>query len=245
MDAYRPGTYGDAFADVYDDWYPGRDEPEAVADLVEAVREGDRVLELGVGTGRLALPLAARGRAVFGVDTSAAMLSRLADRDQSHGRVLVARADMVQLPFAPGAFAVAFVAYNTLFNLPDIESQRWCLDAVAHSLAPGGALVIEAFVPRPDDESIQGVAVRDITIDRVVMTASRLDHLDQTITGQHIEIHESGIRLRPWFLHYLHPHQIDELAAAAGLQLERRFAGWHDEPFVDDSESHVSVYRRT
>jgi hypothetical protein len=115
---------------------------------------------------------------------------------------------------------------------------------VGNCLAPGGAFVVEAFVPRPDDESVQGVAVRDIAIDRVVMTASRLDHVDQTITGQHIEIRESGIRLRPWFLHYLHPEQIDELAAAAGLHLEQRFAGWHREPFDDDSDAHVSVYRR-
>ncbi len=245
MDGYRPATYGDAFADVYDEWYPGLNDPEAVADLLDELRDGARVLELGVGTGRLARPLAARGRAVFGVDTSAAMLSRLVDHDRSNRRVLAARADMGQLPFAPGAFALAFVAYNTLFNLPDLESQHRCLASVARSLSLGGALVVEAFVPRPEDESVQGVAVRDITIDRVVMTASRLDHVDQTITGQHIEIRESGIRLRPWFLHYLHPAQIDELAAAVGLEFEQRFAGWHHEPFDDTSDTHVSVYRRT
>ena len=203
------------------------------------------MLELGVGTGRLARPLAARTATVFGVDASAAMLSRLVGHLETDATIHGVRADMARLPFASGTFALAFVAYNTLFNLPDLDSQRWCFDSVASCLATGGAFVIEAFVPRPDDESVQGVAVRDIAIDRVVMTASRLDHVDQTITGQHIEIRESGIRLRPWFLHYLHPEQIDELAATAGMPLEKRFAGWHREPFGDDSDSHVSVYRRT
>ena len=245
MDGYQASTYGDAFADVYDEWYPGLNDPEAVADLLDGLDDGGRVLELGVGTGRLARPLAARGRMVIGVDASAAMLSRLAGQAEVGGMTRGVKADMARLPLASGAFGLVFVAYNTLFNLPDLDRQRWCFDSVSRCLGPGGAFVIEAFVPRPDNESAQGVAVRDIAIDRVVMTASRLDHVDQTISGQHIEIRESGIRLRPWFLHYLHPEQIDEMAAAAGMPLEQRFSGWHREEFDENSETHVSVYRRT
>jgi SAM-dependent methyltransferase len=244
MDGYQPATYGEAFADVYDDWYADLHDPEAVADVLSDSGPEGRILELGVGTGRLAWPLAARGQKVFGIDASAAMLSRLVDRERSTGEVLVVRGDMARLPFASETFTTVFVAYNTLFNLPDRAEQHRCLDSVARCLAPGGALVVEAFVPRTDVESRQGVAVRDITIDRVVITASHLDHVDQTITGQHIEIRESGIRLRPWFLHYLHPGQIDELAFAVNLQLERRFGGWRGEPFDDTSDAHVSVYRR-
>src|SRR4051812_8010933 len=119
MDGYRPGTYGDAFADVYDDWYADLQDPEAVADLFTGRGQAGRILELGVGTGRLAWPLAARGRNVFGIDASAAMLSRLVNRQRSDGEVLAVRGDMARLPFAPEAFTTVFVAYNTLFNLPD------------------------------------------------------------------------------------------------------------------------------
>jgi SAM-dependent methyltransferase len=245
VEGYRSTSYGDGFADVYDEWYGDLNDADAVADLLAELAEAGRVLELGIGTGRLARPLAARGVAVFGLDVSAAMLSRLARHGSSDPHVLVARADMIAPPFRAAAFRLCFVAYNTLFNLPSRALQQRCFEAVADGLAPGGALVVEAFVPPIDGRSQQGVSVRDITMDGVVLTASRLDHLEQTITGQHIEIGESGIRLRPWFLHYLHPVELDEIAAEAGLRLERRWAGWRGEPFDDDSDVHVSVYRST
>ena len=77
----------------------------------------------------------------------------------------------------------------------------------------------------------------------MVLAASRLDPATQTIAGQHIEITESGMRLRPWFLHYLHPGQLDELATETGFALEHRWASWHQDAFTDDSDAHVSVYR--
>jgi SAM-dependent methyltransferase len=201
------------------------------------------VLELGVGTGRLALPLAARGLEVWGVDASAAMLSRL--RAKPGGAdVRVAQGDMALLPLRPGPrFAAVFCAYNTFFNLPDADAQGRSLAAVAALLAPGGRLAIEAFVPA--EEGVPGgpVSVRSIELDRVVLSVVERDVETQTITGQFVELSEAGgVRLRPYHLHYLHPDQLDELAEAAGLRRLERWSGWDRAPFGPDSPSHVSVY---
>lgn len=244
MDGYRPETYGDAFADVYDDWYRDLHDVGAVVDRVSSVAAGGRVLELGVGTGRLAGPLAAAGLWVVGVDVSSPMLRRLAERrNESGGSLDAVRADMAVLPFAPHRFDVVLIAYNTLFNLPDTASQQRCLHDVAQCLHTDGALIVEAFVPRTDDPPTDALTVRHVTSDSVVLTASLLDPATQVIEGQHIEVREAGLRLRPWRVHYLHPDQLDALALEAGLHLERRAAGWHDELVDADSATHVSTYR--
>ena len=120
VEGYGRATYGDAFADVYDDWYAGITDAEQTADVVAALAApGRRVLELAVGTGRLAVPLAARGSTVTGVDASAAMLERLRARDVG-ATVAVTLGDMVDdLPAGP--FDVALIAYNSLFNLESAE----------------------------------------------------------------------------------------------------------------------------
>jgi SAM-dependent methyltransferase len=242
MEGYDRSTYGDGFADVYDDWYADLGDPEEVADRLFELAPSGRLLELGVGTGRLAVCAAARGLAVVGVDTSTAMLERLR-RAPAGSVVRAVRADMAELPCRSSTFDVVLAAYNTLFNLPDPKTKRRCLESVRRCTRPGGAVVIEAFVPPVATGDRDGVTVREVGVDHVVLTASMLDATTQEIAGQHIEIRSSGIRLRPWFLHYLHPDELDELAASTGLRLESRWAGWSREPFDDDSDSHVSVYR--
>ncbi len=146
MRGYDDRSYGDGFADVYDDWYADVTDVDATVGRMLALAGPDgRVLELGVGTGRLALPMAAAGLQVVGVDTSAAMLERLAERDPA-GLIDVVCGDMVDdLPDGP--FDAALVAYNTIFNLLDEQRQLACFAAVAERLAPGGSFVVEAFVP--------------------------------------------------------------------------------------------------
>jgi SAM-dependent methyltransferase len=249
VDGYEPSTYGDRFAEVYDDWYGDVTDAaactEAIAALVAAVGGGP-VLELGIGSGRLALPLAERGLEVHGVDASAAMVARL--RDKAGGsRVPVTIGDMAELPLVdPPPFAVVLVAFNTFFNVPSEEGQRRCLARVHDVLAPDGVLVLEAFVPdAPGGTGIDGALTpRRITTDEVVLSVSQRDRAAQTITGQHVHVTESGIRLRPWHLRYATPEQLDEMAADAGLVLSERTAGWRGEPFTEDSDVHVSVYRR-
>ncbi len=249
MEGYEASTYGDRFADVYDDWYADVTDVAActarLADLVDEVG-GGAVLELGIGSGRLALPLAARGLEVHGIDASRAMLDRLRAKPGSEALTLV-QGDMADLELgAVPPFAVVFAAFNTFFNLSSADAQQRCLARVAALLAPEGVFVLEAFVPADARDVPSGVAVtpRVIAADEVVLAVSRHDAVQQTITGQHIHITEAGIRLRPWHLRYADLVQLDAMAAVAGLELTWRHGGWDGRPFGPDTGVHVSAYRR-
>ena len=248
VDGYEPSTYGDRFAEVYDDWYGAVTDAEACADRVAALAAeagGGPVLELGVGSGRLALPLLARGLEVHGVDASPAMVERLRAKPGGD-EVRVTVGDMAELALPePGPFAVVLVAFNTFFNLPTEAAQARCLARVATLLAPSGRFLLEAFVPDAAGGSgVDGALTpRHISVDEVVLSVSQRDRAAQTITGQHVHVTEAGIRLRPWHLRYATPQQLDDLAAAAGLALASREGGWAGEPFTDDSDVHVSAYR--
>ncbi|MEJ5255448.1 MAG: class I SAM-dependent methyltransferase [Acidimicrobiales bacterium] len=242
MEGYRPSSYGDVFADVYDEWYRDLPHTDRCADAIAELAAGGPVLELGVGTGRLALAMAARGVWVTGLDASAAMLAKLRAKPLSD-QVRCVRADMAQLPFTARSFAVVLVAFNTLFNLPDAPAQRRCLADARRVVRDGGLLVVETIVFPEIEERTQGVDARIIEEDRVVLTASRLDPAARSIVGQHIEITGSGIRLRPWRLHYLLPAELDQLAEETGWVLRDRSESWNGEPFTAHSEHQVVVYR--
>jgi SAM-dependent methyltransferase len=253
MEGYRASSYGDGFADVYDRWYPDvTDTGACVALLATLVPAGGRVLELGVGTGRLAIPLAGDGLEVVGVDASAAMLDRLAAKPGGDA-VSVVLGDMADLsgarpPLPPERrFDLAFVAYNTLFNLADVAGQERAVHGVAERLVPGGRFVVEGFVPAepvgaPGDPD--RVSVSRIDPDELVLTATVHDPEAQTVTGQHVQITEAGIRLRPWGIRYLRPDQLDAVAGRAGLVLEDRWSDWHRTPFDEHSATQVAVYVR-
>jgi SAM-dependent methyltransferase len=249
MDGYRPNTYGDAFADVYDDWYgdlEGLDAAiEALSGLAPLAGAGARLLELGCGTGRLCLPLAARGLEVHGLDASGAMLERLRAKPDGH-TVHAHAGDMAAFDLhGVGPFSLVFVAFNSLFNIPTAEDQARCFATVAGHLAPGGRFVVECFVPGDAPEAVRdAVDLHTLATDRVVLRVSRQDPGAQTVAGQHVEITERGIRLRPWHLRYAPPEELDAMAAAAGLTLVSRHGDWAGAPFDDDSTAHVTVYAR-
>jgi SAM-dependent methyltransferase len=255
MEGYDATTYGERWAEVYDDWY---DDPAETAEIVAFLsrcagppESAGPLLELGVGTGRLALPLAEAGYDVRGVDASPAMVGHL--RAKPGGAALpVAVGDMAGVPVPPRPGAPddrchgVFVASSTFFGLATEEAQARCLARVHDELVPGGWLVVSAFVPadRVREGTAATVGLRSMTADRVVLTADRFDAATQTVTGQFIDISEQGIRLRPVHIRYLWPDQLDALAAAAGLVFEQRWASWRREPFAEDSGGHVSLYRR-
>jgi len=243
MDGYTDSTYGDAFADVYDDWYSDVSDVAATVSFIgELARQNTSlpVLELGVGTGRIAVPLAATGVRVDGVDTSTAMLARLAENDPS--RLVTAHlGDMVEgLPDGP--FAVVFVAFNTFFNLRDASRQQACFAAVAKRLAPGGAFVVEAFVP--ETSAASSIGVRSITAESVVLSVTQNDDATQTAHGQYISFSESGgVRLRPWAIRYATVDQLDDMAVAAGFRVDERWEDPKRTPFGVESSTHFTVYR--
>lgn len=247
MEGYEASTYGDRFAEVYDDWYGEVTDAAACTIRLRqllAASGGGPLLELGVGTGRLALPLAAAGVEVHGLDASAAMLERLRAKPGGDGLTLTC-GDMAALPLHDRPrFGVVLAAFNTFFNLPTEAAQRRCLEQVASLLRSDGCLVLEAFVPAEPGATTGGALTpRHLTVDEVVLSASLHDPDAQTITGQHIHLTEHGTRLRPWHLRYATPEQLDAMAADAGLALVERHADWLGAAFGPDSGVHVSVYR--
>jgi SAM-dependent methyltransferase len=245
-DGYGPASYGDAFADIYDKWYgdspavASSDNRTTVQCLVELANNG-RVLELGVGTGRIALPLATAGLDVVGVDASAKMLDQLAAKPNG-SRVTTVCADMATgLPEGP--FSLVFVAINTFFNLTSRDQQLTCMKAVAERLTDDGVFVVEAFVPDFDRYG-SGLSLRTVDLYHVTLAASHTDVERQLITGQYVELRNNALpRLRPFQICYQSPDQLDEMAAVAGLDLVNRWENWSKSGFKTGSSHHVSVFR--
>ena len=240
MRGYESSTYGDAFADVYDDWYRDLGDIDTAVAFLSGLAHGGSALELGVGTGRLAVPLRRSVGSVTGIDSSQKMLDRLASNDPD-GRVVGVLGDMVDdLPVGP--FDLVIAAYNTLFNLLTADRQVQCFRAVASQLASGGSFVVEAFVPQPHTGS--QVSVRTVAADRVVLSASIHHAGDQRADGQFVEFTEAGgVRLFPWSIRWTEPEQLDDMAIRGGLELHERWADYDRSTFDSASARHVSVYR--
>ncbi|MEU7951916.1 class I SAM-dependent methyltransferase [Micromonospora chalcea] len=236
-----PGLFGRLWADTYDG--PGNPDPAPAVDFLAPLAEGGPVLELAVGTGRVALPLAARGLTVEGVEASPEMVAHL--RAKPGGADLpVTIGDMADVPVA-GPYRLVFLVFNTLFNLVSEERQAACFRNVARVLAPGGAFVIETFVPDPADfDRDEQVQVREVTEDSATIRVHRYDRAAQTFVRQTVTFDASGVHLKPFAMRYAWPEQVDELAERAGLRLTERYADWDRSPFGADSRSHISVYRR-
>jgi SAM-dependent methyltransferase len=243
MRGYDPTSYGDGFADVYDEWYADISDIDATVAALVPLANGLPLLELGIGTGRLALPLAAAGLDVSGVDTSAAMLDKL--RAKPGGERIHATIGDMASGLPPGPFGIVFVAYNTFFSNMSADAQQDCFNAVATRLASGGRFVIEAFVPGDPPKSGSDIAVRSIAADRVVLSVSVHHPETQIAEGQYVEITEAGgVKLRPWSIRYATPEQLDTMALAAGLALESRSSDWTGGAFDTLSSHHVSIWRR-
>lgn len=241
VEGYTASSYGDRFADVYDDWYGDVSPAEATASFV-AQRCSGLILELGSGTGRLLAPLVAQGRAVIGLDASRSMLARSTIAVPG---APVSVGDMTAPPFQDGAFGGIFVAYNTLFNVATVDGQAAVFAAASRLLAPEGCLIVEVFVPVDGEGRDDRVEVTRLEADRVTLRVSRTDFPAQTVSGQYVDlIHGEPVTLRPWHLRFAAPGEIDALAAAAGLTCVDRAGGWDGEPFEATSAVRVSVYRR-
>jgi SAM-dependent methyltransferase len=241
MRDYTASTYGDRIAEVYDDFHPSTPDADAAVATLAELANGGPVLELAIGTGRLALPLAARGVPLQGIDASEAMVARL--RAKPGGDAIdVTMGDFADVA-VEGRFALVFVAFNTLFALLDQDDQVRCFANVASHLAPDGVFVIEAFVPdlgryRND----QHVSVLGIEEGWVRVDVSRHDPVDQRVTSTHVVLTDGGVRLYPVELRYAWPAELDLMARLAGLRLRHRWADWERRRFDASSGRHVSVY---
>ncbi|MDP9070179.1 MAG: class I SAM-dependent methyltransferase [Actinomycetota bacterium] len=242
MSEYDPTEYGARIAAEYDDIYDEVFDTEpAVARLVE-LAAGGGVLELGVGTGRLALPLAERGVPVHGVDASQAMLDRLAAKPGGAG-LPVTVGDFAEV-CVPGRFSLVVLAINTIFALPTQDAQVRCFQNAARHLSAGGRFLVEAWVPDPS-QFVQGQSVRPRAVggDRVALVVARHDPVEQRMTTTQVHLSDAGVRLYPANHRYAWPAELDLMARLAGFGLEHRWGDWQGGPFTDQSTSHVSVYR--
>jgi len=246
VEGYESHTYGDAFADVYDDWYRDLSDVTALVDLLAEFSPGRNLCELGVGTGRLAIPLSTHGFKVTGVDSSSAMLDRLRSAD-TECSISVVSGDMVDdMPFGP--FDVVLIGFNTLFNLESHDRQQACLNKCSAALTTGGIVVVEGLAPpsQPDGATIDDVSVKSMTATNVVLSISRHHSADQLVEGQFVEFtKEHGVRLRPWSIRYSSVEQLDAMAGAAGLSVVARFADANRTAFDAMTGRHLTIYGRT
>jgi SAM-dependent methyltransferase len=235
--------YGERIAGVYDALYSEYDEA-AIETLAELARGGP-VLELGIGTGRIALPLKRdKGLAVHGIDASPAMVERL--RAKPGGtEIPVTLGDFARLELE-GQFALVYVVFNTFFNLLTQEAQVDCFENVAAHLQPEGVFVIEAFVPDPTRFSgQQTVRAIHVDADQVRLEAGQHDPVNQRVRSQQIHLNGEGVRLFPVQLRYAWPSELDLMARLAGLVLQHRWGDWARGDFTAQSGHHVSVYGRS
>jgi SAM-dependent methyltransferase len=243
MKDYEPIlSFGEDDAATYDDSNRG-DEAATVA-FLEQLARGGPALELAIGTGRIALPLAARGVQVDGIDFSEAMVAKLRGKPGGD-QIAVTIGDFADVP-VPGAYRLIYVVYNTLFNLLTQDDQVRCFENVATHLTDDGVFVVEAFVPtyltRLRDD--QYVDAERVEVDEVRFDVGRHDPVAQILDETHVILSSEGVRLQPIVTRYAWPSELDLMARIAGLRLKDRWSGWEHEPFTGTSQRHVSVYGR-
>ena len=242
MAEHDPSEYGRGIADSYDELYGALPETDEAVSRLAELAGGGPVLELGVGTGRLALPLMARGLEVHGVDASAEMIDRLLAGAAGGGFTGVV-ADFTAFDIDE-RFPLAVLAINTIFALPSQEAQVSCFANVARHLAVGGRFVVEAYVLDPSAfRSGAALLPRQATGDHVELQVARYDPVTQFVDRTLVHLRDEGVRLVPVRDRYASPGELDLMARMAGLALRERSAGWSGERFEVTSVRHVSVYQ--
>jgi SAM-dependent methyltransferase len=228
--------YDESSAEMFD---PAVVDP-AVDFLAELAGSG-RALELGIGTGRIALPLARRGVPVHGIELSNAMVARL--REKPGGEAIGVTIGDFATTTADGTFSVAYLVFNTISNLTTQAAQVSCFRNVASHLEPGGCFVIEVGIPAlqrlPPGETIRAFHVSE--------TRWGIDEYDvakQGLTSHHFEIVDGRLERVSIPFRYTWPAELDLMAELAGMRLRERWSGWQREPFTSDSRKHVSVWEK-
>jgi SAM-dependent methyltransferase len=244
MEGYGPETYGDRIAEVYDEWYGGAGflDTEASLDVLAELAGEGPALELAIGTGRVALPLAERGIEVHGVDASERMVAKLREKPGGD-RIPVTMGDFADVS-VDGEYSLVYLVFNTFFALPSQDEQVRCFENVAAHLAADGVFAMDAFVPDPARFGGGRVSVSEIGDDLVRLDMIKLDPVTQISTSQHVVLTPEGARFYPVNIRWAYPPELDLMARLAGLRLHQRWGSWKREPFTADSTKHVSVYGR-
>jgi SAM-dependent methyltransferase len=238
------GFFGERVASIYDE-EGGMFDPAVVMPVVDvlAAFAGDgAALEFGIGTGRIAVPLAERGVSVHGIDSSEAMVARLRakpgaeDIGATIGDFSTARVD--------AEFSVVYLVFNTIFNLVTQEAQVACFQNAAAHLRTGGRFVIETMVPELQRLPL-GQTIVPFRADPNGMSFDVYDVVTQQFSSQHYVFAGGRVETFPVEFRYAWPAELDLMAQLAGMSLQDRWAGWKREPFTSVSSSHVSVYAKS
>jgi SAM-dependent methyltransferase len=238
------GYFDDRVAARYDESSAEMFDPAVVdpaVDLLVEIAGSGRALELGIGTGRIALPLTQRGVPVHGIDLSKAMVARL--RAKPGGEEIGVTIGDFATTTVDGTFSVAYLVFNTIQNLTTQAAQVACFRNVAAHLEPGGCFVVEVGVPElrrlPPGETIRAFHVSE--------TRWGLDEYDvarQGLTSHHFTIVDGKVERVSIPFRYAWPSELDLMAELAGMRLRDRWSGWKREPFTSDSRKHVSVWEK-
>jgi len=238
------GYFDERVAERYDEGEPEMFDPAvvdpAVDFLVELAGEG-RALELGIGTGRIALPLAQRGVPVHGIELSKAMVARL--RAKPGGEDIGVTIGDFATTTVDGTFSVVYLVFNTIMNLTTQAAQVACFRNVAAHLEPGGRFVIEVGVPGlqllPPGETIRAFHVSETR-----WGFDEYDVANQGLTSHHFVTVDGRLERHSVPFRYAWPSELDLMAELAAMRLRERWSGWKREPFTSDSDKHVSVWEK-
>ena len=243
MEGFDPATsFADEASKRYDAISVRGDEEQTVAFLAELV-DGREALELAVGTGRIAVPLAATGVRVDGIEISQDMVDRM--REKPGGtNVDVTIGDMSRVSTGR-KYAVVYLVFNTIGNLLTQDDQVRCFQNAANHLTDDGVFVLECRIPTaPTRPGHQFVDAERVEVDHVMLDVCRYDPVTQILDVNHVRISAAGVVMGPIRLRLAQPPEFDLMARVAGLTLRDRWGGWNREPFDATSWRHVSVYAR-
>jgi SAM-dependent methyltransferase len=228
--------YDESSADMFD---PRAFDP--VVDLLVELAGGGRALEFGIGTGRIALPLAARGVPVQGIELSKAMAARL--REKPGGDAIGVTIGDFATTSLEGSFSLAYLVFNTIMNLTTQAAQVRCFRNAAAHLEPSGCFVIEVGVPGlqrlPPGETFQVFAGSED-----YWGIDEYDVVTQGLVSHHLEIVDGRLERFSMPFRYVWPAELDLMAELSGMRLRDRWSGWKREPFTSDSRQHVSVWEK-
>lgn len=237
------GHFGEAVAATYDD-DPEISDPAAIDPVVDFLAElaGEgSALELGIGTGRIALPLARRGVPVHGIDLSRAMIARLRAKPGSEN-IETTLGDFASVVI-DGSFAVAYLVFNTIGNLVTQEEQIACFRNAAAHLEPGGCFVVEVGVP--DLRRLPpGEKYRVFRADADRWGIDEYDVVRQGLISHHFRLREGKLERKSVPFRFVWPSELDLMAQMAGLVLRERWGGWDRQPFTGESQKHISVWEK-
>jgi SAM-dependent methyltransferase len=235
---YDADTYGERIADVYDEWFPHEWlQTEASIERLGELAGAGPVLELGIGTGRVTVPLAQRGLEVHGIEASEAMAAKLREKPGGE-RVHVAVGDIAEAD-VDGTFTLVLAIGDTLNLLPTQEAQVACLQRFAAKITDDGVFVVEGMTAKAPPPG-GSVTVQRVEADEVVLVVTQGDGSK----AAHVVLGADGIRIIPVFGRTIPPAELDLMASLAGLRLRERWGGWEREPFSQSSRRHVSIYER-